>query len=213
MKNILMIPLVFGAMVSVACGGDGARRGDQKSYETVQEGSASGVTSTIHGPGEVLPPLTGTNSDTTTAFTIDPNGVGTSPAPLPPNAVAGAPMTTGATSPAYPPPQTSAAPAPQPAPARPSANPPAQPQPVAPQPRPQPAPEREPEPEPLPPPTATVPPTQTDTAPPPTQTDTVAPPEKPEEEEPPPPTTTDTRGEGREDSEGDDGTDGTDRTD
>ncbi len=43
---------------------------DQKEYETVQEGSALGVTSTVVVPGEVLPPLTGTNADTTTAFTL-----------------------------------------------------------------------------------------------------------------------------------------------
>src|SRR5690348_17326971 len=134
MKNRLMFPLVLVAAWGVACSGDGARRGTQQnSYETVQEGSAAGVTSTIHGPGEVLPPVTGTNADTTTAFSIDPNTVSTAPAPLPPNAVAGAPMTTApppmpapvptttttTTAPArYPVPQTSAVPTRQPPPER-----------------------------------------------------------------------------------------------
>jgi hypothetical protein len=74
MKTKLIFPLIFVGFWGVACGGDGARRGNnQKAYETVAEGSAAGVTSTIHGPGEVLPPVTGTNADTTTAFSIDPN--------------------------------------------------------------------------------------------------------------------------------------------
>jgi hypothetical protein len=49
---------------------------DQKQYETVQEGAASGVTATIQGPGETLPPITGTNADTTTAFALNPNAAG-----------------------------------------------------------------------------------------------------------------------------------------
>jgi hypothetical protein len=83
MKDRLGFALVLAAWVGVACGGDGARRGEQKAYETVEEGSAAGVTSMIHGPGEVLPPITATNADTTTAFTIDPNVVGAAPAPRP----------------------------------------------------------------------------------------------------------------------------------
>jgi hypothetical protein len=79
MKTRLLIPMLLVAWVGVACGGDGSRR-DQQEYETVEEGSAAGVTSTIHGPGEVLPPITNTNADTTTAFTIDPNAVATAPA-------------------------------------------------------------------------------------------------------------------------------------
>ena len=172
MKNRLMFPLVLVGLVGVACGGDGGQRGAQKSYETVQEGSAAGVTSTIHGPGEVLPPITGTNADTTTAFTIDPNAVGTEPMTAP-----------SATTSPLPPPQTSASPAPEtPAAAQPEPEP--RPRPVTPPPPPKPEPEPEPE------PTETAP-TQTDTAPPPE-------PEEPEENEdeepPPPPTATDTRG-------------------
>jgi hypothetical protein len=76
MKNKLIYPAVLMVVFAVACGGDeGRNSASQAAYETVQEGSASGVTSTIHGPGETLPPITGTNADTTTAFTINPNAV------------------------------------------------------------------------------------------------------------------------------------------
>lgn len=139
MKRQMMCPMILVAVVGVACGGDESRRGTQQSYETVQEGSAAGVTSTIHGPGEILPPATGTNVDTTSAFTIDPNVVGTATYTPPP---------------AYPPPQTSASPTPPP---------------PAPEPEPEPAPppptdtappvQEEPEEEEEPPP----PPTTTDT--------------------------------------------------
>ena len=74
--------LLMVVMLAVAC-----RRGsmtrNQKNYETVEEGSANGVTSTIQGPGETLPPITNTSVDTTGAFTIDPNAtvIATSSAP------------------------------------------------------------------------------------------------------------------------------------
>ncbi|MEK6373769.1 MAG: hypothetical protein AABO58_13865 [Acidobacteriota bacterium] len=63
-----------------------ARRGSEN-YQVVEEGQASGVTSTINAPGETPPPLTDTAFDTTTNFTLPDN-----PAPLgtlPPNTVAG----------------------------------------------------------------------------------------------------------------------------
>src|SRR5258706_12955042 len=64
--------LVFG------CSRSGKMQRDQKQYDVVPEGSASGVTSTINGPGETPPPVTDTNLDTTTAFTIptNPNPLG-----------------------------------------------------------------------------------------------------------------------------------------
>ncbi len=63
--------LVFGCSRSAK-----VERGQQQ-YDVVQEGSASGVTSTINGPGETTPPLTNTNADTTTNFTIPtPNPLG-----------------------------------------------------------------------------------------------------------------------------------------
>jgi hypothetical protein len=152
------------------CGGNASKR-KQQEYEVVQEGSASGVTSTIQGPGETLPPITDTNVDTTTAMTIDPNAVASATTPQPPP-VAGT----------LPPPMTSAAPMPPPA---------RVPIPVtAPIPKERKPPERTETTEPPPPPptntdtTTTAeeppPPTNTDTATttqaPPTQTDTVSPP-------------------------------------
>jgi len=56
-------------LVVAACSRDERR---SRQYEVVEEGSASGVTSTIAGPGEQLPPLTDTNADTTTAFATLP---------------------------------------------------------------------------------------------------------------------------------------------
>jgi hypothetical protein len=166
MKTKLMLSFVVAA--AVACGGDGDKRASQQAYETVQEGSAAGVTGTINGPGEVLPPITGTNADTTTAFGINP-----------------ATAATTATQTTYPntlpPPMTSAVPAPPP----PVYVPPAQP-------APRPEPVRTPAPQPPPTNTDTAttqpPPTQTDTAPPPSKQ-----PKEQEQEEPEPePTQTDT---------------------
>lgn len=73
--------LVFG------CGRSGKMQRDQKQYDVVPEGSASGVTSTINGPGETPAPLTDTNADTTTNFTLTTN-------PNPPGDTAGT-ATTG----------------------------------------------------------------------------------------------------------------------
>lgn len=175
MNNKLIFSLIFVGF-GVACGGDddAARRG-QQGYETVQEGSAAGVTSTIQGPGETLPPLTGTNADTTTAFTIDPNAVAAAtPGQQAPGTLAGTmPPPTQ-----YPPPMTSSPPPPRPA------APPAQ---------------RERAAEPANPDTAATPPPAAPPAQPAPPTDTAPPPpprqeEEGEEEEPPPPTSTDTRG-------------------
>lgn len=192
MKKHLIFPLIFVVVGAIACGGDEARRGDQKaSYDTVQEGSAVGVTSTIQGPGQSLPPITGTNADTTTAFSINPNGVATTNAVPPPNAgtMAGtlpppAPIPGGMTQSApYPrtavPPMTSAAPA--------------QPQRTVPV---QPPPQQHQEPVEPPPATDTATTSTAATQPATTQTN---PPQQQEqedddEEEPAPPTTTDTRG-------------------
>lgn len=83
MKSKLIYPMVVLMGFGVACGGRDSVKSAaaQQQYETVQEGSAAGVTSTIHGPGETLPPITGTNQDTTTAFTLNPAAVppGTAP--------------------------------------------------------------------------------------------------------------------------------------
>src|SRR5688500_4898757 len=63
MKTNLIYPLIAAMLLTgAACRGDRKTAANQQSYETVQEGSAAGVTSTIHGPGEIVPPLTGTNA-------------------------------------------------------------------------------------------------------------------------------------------------------
>lgn len=72
MRKTLGVLTFSGLFFTLACGGRDQASPSQQQYETVQEGSASGVTSTIHGPGETIPPMTGTNADTTSAFTINP---------------------------------------------------------------------------------------------------------------------------------------------
>ncbi|MFZ2490023.1 MAG: hypothetical protein WA208_00925, partial [Thermoanaerobaculia bacterium] len=70
---LLALPIALAA----GCGRNRMER-DQSQYDVVQEGSASGVTSTIGG-ASVTPPLTGTNADTTTAFALDPRLATTPP--------------------------------------------------------------------------------------------------------------------------------------
>ncbi len=216
MKKTLIYPLIFVGFWGVACGGDGARRGNQTAaYETVQEGSAAGVTSTIQGPGEALPPITGTNADTTTAFSIDPNvASAAAPAPTPGS---GTLAGTLPSQPAYPQPMTSASePRPAYVPRQPQQQQPQQTQqrsyPVQ-QPQPQQRPLEQERPEPQQPPAtdtaATTPPQQPQQQQPPPAaekqqqppaTNTNPPADEGEDEEPaeepppPPPTTTDTRG-------------------
>lgn len=162
MKNKLIYPLIV--VVGVACGRDAVHKSQQQ-YETVQEGSASGVTSTIQGPGETLPPITGTNSDTTTAFTINPNLAGAAPVPAQPtpNAIGSVPRAplgstpfpgTPATAPVTSMPASQAPPTARPAPST-AATAPARPVPAREAPRP-------------------VTPPQTETVAPPPQTDTSA---------------------------------------
>ena len=134
--------LICAALAS-GCGGrrpQSAHPGDPN-YQVVQEGQASGVTSTLNAPGETPPPMTDTNLDTTTNFTLPDN-----PAPLgtqPPNTVAGSLPPT-----AYPP-------YPQAVPSRPVMTPPPMSSGARPQPQPQPQPvQAKPQPE-QPPPTDT----------------------------------------------------------
>jgi hypothetical protein len=80
------------------------QRKDQGQYDVVQEGQASGVTSTINAPGETTPPpMTATNADTTSNFTI-PQVSATSTAPAQPGTIAGTlPQNAGGTTmPGYP---------------------------------------------------------------------------------------------------------------
>lgn len=71
------IYLVFFAVLLAACGGRNSslQKDQQQNYDVVPEGTATGVTSTINGPGDTTAPLTsstitGTNVDTTTNFTL-----------------------------------------------------------------------------------------------------------------------------------------------
>jgi hypothetical protein len=172
-QNRLIAGVVVAAVLS-GCGGKGGVQQKQHEYEVVQEGAATGVTSTIQGPGETLPPITGTNADTTTAFTINPNTAT-------PGAIAGTtappPMTAYPPPTPMPPPMTSATPQPpRPAPvARQPAPPPPVPTMTA-EPE-EPAPADEPAPAPAPPAPKTTPPAEPE--PEPTQTDTQAPPPPP----------------------------------
>jgi hypothetical protein len=70
--------LACTALLVFGCSRSGKVQRNQQQYQTVQEGSASGVTSTINAPGETAPPLTNTNVDTTTNLTlpINPNPLG-----------------------------------------------------------------------------------------------------------------------------------------
>jgi hypothetical protein len=72
-----IVPFLLFAALASACGrSQSAQRKDQN-YQVVQEGQASGVTSTINAPGETTPPMTNTGVDTTTNLTLLDN-----PAPL-----------------------------------------------------------------------------------------------------------------------------------
>ena len=90
MKKSVLIVALAAAVFATACGDDRDKlRRDQQEYDVVQEGAGGTVSSTLQVPGEVtpLPPLTGTNADTTSAFTLptttDPTQSG------PPGTIAG----------------------------------------------------------------------------------------------------------------------------
>src|SRR3954466_2685332 len=92
MKTKLIL-IAIAVLMTANCRGGSSVHRDAKSYEVVQEGAANGVTSTINGPGQTPPPMTGTNADTTTAFNLP-----TTQTTLPPN------TGTGPYPPTYPPP-------------------------------------------------------------------------------------------------------------
>jgi hypothetical protein len=71
-------PLATAALLVFGCSRSGKMQRGQQQYDVVKEGSASGVTSTINGPGETTAPATDTNADTTTNFTLptNPNPLG-----------------------------------------------------------------------------------------------------------------------------------------
>jgi hypothetical protein len=64
---------IIVALALAACRGQERAQRSKPNYEVVQEDSASGVTSTINGPGETTTPATNTNVDTTTNFTLSTN--------------------------------------------------------------------------------------------------------------------------------------------
>lgn len=173
MKRALIVLIAVGL---VGCGGGSSRLNrDQQQYDVVEEGSASGVTSTINAPGETTPPITGTNADTTTAFTLPMGGVPTSTGQ--PGTIAGTLPTDTTGGMVYPPgmPRPVAQPRP-----RPVAQPPVQQQPPMTSAEQQP--QSEPQPQPAQPSTQPPPPPETTTqAPPPPETTTAPPPEKKDE--------------------------------
>lgn len=68
-----IVVVVSFVVLAVGCSKSSKMQRGQQQYQTVQEGSASGVTSTINGPGETPAPVTDTNIDTTTNFTLPTN--------------------------------------------------------------------------------------------------------------------------------------------
>jgi hypothetical protein len=144
-RSITLLVFVFPLLT--ACGRDSTELNrEEQQYEVVQEGAASGVTSTIVSGGETPQPLppSGTGVDTTTTFTL-----GTSPgAPTgqQPGNLAGTLPQGGH----YP---SGTVPRPRPAPVTPAP----QPAPVTPAPQPEPATPPAPAVEPAPTPTETQP--------------------------------------------------------
>lgn len=176
MRSLVFGVAAFGLLA--ACGGDESKAANQQAYETVQEGSVAGVTTTIQGPGESLPGITNTNADTTTAFTLDPNAVAQAPqtGSVPPLSAPSSPAPSYDPAPTYSPapqaPVRQTAPPPRTAtqtPREPEREPETPPQTSTASPQP---PEREPEPQPTPEPPPTTTTEEEPPPPPPTQTDT-----------------------------------------
>lgn len=187
MKSALAVAVSAFAVLLSGCGGDEEElRPEQKDYSVVQEGAGGAATSTILGAGApgTMPPLTGTNADTTTAFTLPTTTDTTMSGP--PGTIAGT-FTTSSPSagssqptsrrrpqapapvPAPPPPSSTYDPAPTPPPV--PVPQPSEPEDEErePEPAPEPSPERQPEPPPPPQPQPQPPPPQP--PPPPTESD------------------------------------------
>ena len=184
-----LILLAIAGLTALSCGRDEERVArDQQQYETVQEGSAAGVSATLTD-GAAMPPLTGTNADTTSAFALDPNavastpgGAGTIAGTLPPPMTSGssgagwgspAPMSAGTYRPSAP--RRAVTPSPSSQPTFTPAPAPAREAEAAPQPS-QPA-DAEQQPAPAPAPSETT--ASTDTQPPPAEATPEPPPEEP----------------------------------
>ena len=133
MKKTITYLAIAAALAACHGGSSGTlQRKDQQQYDVVQEGQASGASSTINAPGEVAPPpapMTGTNADTTSNLTLpqvstsgtQPNQPGTLAGTLPQTGAGGAatpgapprPRVVTRTTPT-PPPSVATTPAPQP---------------------------------------------------------------------------------------------------
>src|SRR3954469_13451237 len=94
MENKLGFALAALVLAAACHRGSSSMQREQKSYGVVQEGQASGVSSTINAPGETTPPMTNTSADTTSNFTLAPNVDTTGT--VPPGTIAGTLPTTTA---------------------------------------------------------------------------------------------------------------------
>jgi hypothetical protein len=70
-----LVSLIAAGLLLAACRNNSTMKRGEQNYDVVQEGQTDSVTSTISGPGETPPPMTtapmtGTNADTTTSFTL-----------------------------------------------------------------------------------------------------------------------------------------------
>jgi len=123
MKSAFAVLLVTAAAALGCHGRSGPAQRNQPQYDVVQEGQSGSATSTISAPGEVQPPTTATNTDTTGSFAL---GTVAPPANMP-----GGPATGGVMTPQQPGSMASGMPPAAPAqPSRPSVYVPPPPQPV-----------------------------------------------------------------------------------
>ena len=84
--NRRMTLAILLAFAVVSCGRSKTMQRGQQQYDVVQEGSSSSTSTAISAPGEAPPPLstaplTNTNVDTTTAFTVPGTTVATDTTP------------------------------------------------------------------------------------------------------------------------------------
>ncbi len=80
MKGVFAVLLV-GSAAALGCHGRSSpAQRNQPQYDVVQEGQSGTATSTISAPGEVQPPTTATNTDTTGTFAL---GTALPPANMP----------------------------------------------------------------------------------------------------------------------------------
>ena len=100
--DITLLLAVPAILLAAGCGGseDGLARQTEQ-YQVIDEGAVSGITSTIHAPGDMAPvqaptpDMTDTNLDTTTAFTIlDPRVVTATSSTVDPLAIPSPPLPT-----------------------------------------------------------------------------------------------------------------------